>query len=91
MSLVHHEIVHFTGHVQGVGFRYTTRQVAQEYEVAGVVENLIDGRVRVTVEGTAEEIEAFVAGVRERMHGYIRSVERQAETRPSQYRGFAIR
>jgi acylphosphatase len=37
--------VHYSGHVQGVGFRYTTRSIARGYEVTGFVQNLEDGRV----------------------------------------------
>ena len=32
MAEIHHEIVHFSGHVQGVGFRYTVLQVAKGFE-----------------------------------------------------------
>src|SRR5512142_3288428 len=34
-SEIHYEAIHVTGHVQGVGFRYTALQVAREFEVAG--------------------------------------------------------
>ena len=51
-----HLSVHFSGHVQGVGFRQATLQVAKEYEVAGFVMNLTDGRVRLEVEGAAEVV-----------------------------------
>ena len=46
MADVYHETVYFSGRVQGVGFRFTTLQVAKEFEVAGFVSNLPDGRVR---------------------------------------------
>lgn len=91
MSEVQHETVFFTGHVQGVGFRYTTLQVAREYEVAGYVRNLPDGRVQLEAEGTAAEIEAFLRGLAEAMQGYIRNTERSGERRPPQFAGFAIR
>ncbi len=91
MSHVHHEIIHFSGRVQGVGFRYTTLQVAKEFEVAGFVRNLVDGRVEVEVEGERPEIERFVAAVQERMHGHIRNTERKAAARPAQFSGFTIR
>ncbi|HEX2853000.1 MAG TPA: acylphosphatase [Opitutaceae bacterium] len=91
MADVHHETVFFSGRVQGVGFRYTTLQVAKEFEVAGFVGNLADGRVRLEVEGGAAEIEAFVAAVQERMHGYVRKTERSADQRPAQFTGFAIK
>lgn len=91
MTDVHYETVFFSGHVQGVGFRYTTLQVAKEFEVSGFVKNLPDGRVQVEVEGRAEELDAFVAAIEERMHGYLRKTERSAGQRERQFSGFAIR
>ena len=90
MPEVHHESVFFSGHVQGVGFRYTVLQVAREFEVAGFVSNLADGRVQVEAEGAAGEVTAFVEAVQERMHGYIRRTERSGRMRPAQFRGFTI-
>lgn len=91
MSAVHHETVHFTGRVQGVGFRYQTLQVARGFEVTGYVCNLADGRVRLEAEGERAEVEAFVVAVQEQMEGYIRQVERTADRRAAQFRDFAIR
>jgi acylphosphatase len=91
MADVQHEIVHFSGRVQGVGFRYSALQVAKEFEVAGFVMNLVDGRVLVEVEGRAAEVAAFIAAIEERMHGCVRKVERSAHARPAQFRGFTIR
>jgi acylphosphatase len=91
MPEVHHETVFFSGHVQGVGFRYTVLQVAREFEVAGQVSNLADGRVQLDAEGAAKEIDAFVEAVQERMHGYIRKVERSGRKRAATFSGFSIR
>jgi acylphosphatase len=88
---IRYEVVLFSGHVQGVGFRYTALRVAQGFEVAGFVQNLADGRVRVEVEGAPAEIDAFVAAVQEHMEGYVRKTERQAASRPPQFHGFTIR
>jgi acylphosphatase len=88
---VHHETIHFTGHVQGVGFRYTALQIAREFEVAGYVQNLPDGRVRVEVEGEAPAVDGLVAALEERMHGYIRKIERAAGRRAPQFSGFGVR
>ncbi len=42
-----------TGMVQGVGYRYFARQLAQRLGIAGYVKNLRDGRVEVYVIGPA--------------------------------------
>ena len=91
MADVHHEIVFFTGRVQGVGFRYTTLQVAKEFEVSGFVTNLTDGRVQLEVEGRDTEVAAFVVAIEERMHGMIRKTERAAARRTPKFAGFAIK
>lgn len=91
MSSVLHETILFSGHVQGVGFRYSTLQAAKEFEVAGYVTNLADGRVQLEAEGQPGEVAAFVDAVQEKMHGYIRKVERSAQTRAPQFSGFVIR
>jgi len=88
---VHHETVHFSGRVQGVGFRYTALWLAKEFEVAGYVQNLPDGRVRLEVEGEADEVARFVGAIEERMQGYVRQVERAGGRRPRQFQGFGIR
>jgi acylphosphatase len=91
MPEVHHETVFFEGRVQGVGFRYQTLQLAREFEVAGFVCNLPDGRVQVEMEGEPAEIAAFVAALNERMTGFIRKMERNTARRPPKFQGFMIR
>ena len=91
MTTARHETVHFSGRVQGVGFRYTALQVAKEFEVSGYVCNLPDGRVKLGVEGEGAEIDRFVAAIEERMHGYVRKTERACEPAAAGYVGFTIR
>ena len=55
--------IFYSGHVQGVGFRYTVKTVAAGFEVAGIVRNLPDGRVELVAEGEQEELEAFRAAI----------------------------
>ena len=90
MIEVHHEKVWFSGCVQGVGFRYTTLQVAKEFEVTGTVANLTDGRVELEAEGNSRVVTAFISAVEERLHGYIRKVERSSGKRPAQFNDFRI-
>ena len=88
---IHHETLYFSGRVQGVGFRYAALQIAREFEVAGYVRNLPDGRVCIEAEGDAREVGAFLAAIEERMHGYIHTVERTGRRGPPQFGGFTVR
>ena len=50
----------FTGRVQGVGFRYKARYVADYYGLTGYVRNEYDGSVLVEVQGTELDIQMFL-------------------------------
>ena len=50
----------FTGRVQGVGFRYATKQLALGFDVIGWVKNLSDGTVELQIMGEPDEIEEFI-------------------------------
>jgi acylphosphatase len=89
-NIVHHVTIHYSGQVQGVGFRYTTLQIARGHEVCGSVENLRDGRVLIEVEGAREAVEAFLVAIEERMRGFVRHVERVGEQREPRFSGFTI-
>ena len=55
MSALRRQIrVVYGGEVQGVGFRYTARSLADGLGVAGGVENINDGTVRLVAEGSEE-------------------------------------
>lgn len=71
--------VFYSGRVQGVGFRYTARQIASGYDVTGWVKNLPDGRVEMQVMAAdAEELEAFLAAV---LDSNLGSLVKDCETR----------
>jgi acylphosphatase len=51
-------IVH--GVVQGVGFRFSTREQAQRLGVKGYVRNCPNGTVEIVVEGEAQAVQALL-------------------------------
>ncbi len=59
MKIVHINIV-LTGKVQGVGFRETTKYVADQSGIKGFVKNETDGTVYIEAEAEPWEIEAFI-------------------------------
>lgn len=63
--------VKYTGHVQGVGFRYTTTNIAARFAVAGYVQNMSDGSVRLVAEGEKSEAEAFLDAVSDQLARHI--------------------
>lgn len=83
--------VHYEGRVQGVGFRYTVKNLALEFEVSGTVANLPDGRVELLASGDADEVDAFLEAIRtSALAGHIALETSQPAARPSGLRGFSI-
>ncbi len=64
MELFHHDMIArrviFEGRVQGVGFRYTVKDLARGFDVCGWVRNLPDGSVELQVTGEADEVDSFL-------------------------------
>jgi acylphosphatase len=50
----------FEGRVQGVGFRYTVKDLARGFDVCGWVKNLPDGSVELQVMGEPAELNDFL-------------------------------
>lgn len=83
--------IYYSGNVQGVGFRYTVRTVANGYEVTGTVRNLPDGRVELVAEGERAELEAFREAIRDSgLASFIRDEAASWSAATGQFRGFEI-
>ena len=52
-------LVNYQGRVQGVGFRFTTYELAKRYQVSGYVKNLLDSSVELVAEGEESELQKF--------------------------------
>jgi len=73
----------YSGRVQGVGFRYTTCEIAERFQVLGYVQNLPDGSVKLVAEGEAGELQRFLDAVAAELERYIANVQ----SRPGQATG----
>lgn len=82
--------VHFSGRVQGVGFRARTLDLARGFEVTGRVGNLDDGRVHLFVEGRENEVTGFLETLEAAMPAYIRGVETRPLSGARRYTDFMI-
>jgi len=82
----------YAGRVQGVGFRYTVREVACGFEVTGFVCNLADGRVELVAEGEEAEVTAFLQGIRDSNLGpLIRQENLDWSAATGEFKNFGIR
>lgn len=83
--------IFYSGHVQGVGFRYTVKTVAAGFEVTGTVRNLADGRVELVAEGDKVELEAFREAIRDAgLAACIRHEAAHWDEARGEFRGFEI-
>lgn len=84
-------LVYFAGKVQGVGFRYTARNIAMRYDVQGFVRNTKDGRVELVMEGPEAEMDQVVDELRRKMSCFIRQVDSNTAPATGEFDHFAIK
>jgi acylphosphatase len=81
----------FSGRVQGVGFRATTRGIARRFPVAGYVRNLPDGTVELVVRGSESAINDVLKGIVERFERNLSKVDRNRIDSKETFSCFEIR
>lgn len=81
----------FSGRVQGVGFRYTARGIAERFAVVGYVRNLPDGRVQLVAEGAAGEVDRFIQALSEEMDRHISHVDATRSAASGEFADFSVR
>ncbi|MFH1505030.1 MAG: acylphosphatase [Candidatus Omnitrophota bacterium] len=67
--------IYFSGIVQGVGFRFTARDLAFRHKIKGWVKNLSDGRVEITAQGESAATGKFLESLRQEFKNNLTGVE----------------
>ncbi len=80
-----------SGEVQGVGYRYTMRIIADRAGVSGWVRNLYDGRVEAEVEGTPDQVDEVLAWMAGGPPGARVTSAQVTDASPTGERGFQVR
>lgn len=79
------------GTVQGVGFRYYTRQLAGNLGLSGFVKNLANGDVEIEAEGEKEHLQALVHDLQTKnMAEYIADLKVEWSAYQHKYSDFVI-
>lgn len=76
--------------VQGVGFRFTAREIARRHSVTGEVRNLRDGRVELLVEGDEKAVGGLLNDIADAMGGTIHDTEIVEEPPTGEWAGFRV-
>jgi acylphosphatase len=63
--------VRYQGRVQGVGFRATSRRVAEQFQVTGFVRNEPNGTVLLVAEGAGSEVDHFLAAIQTTLGRFV--------------------
>lgn len=83
--------ISYRGKVQGVGFRYGVRQIAEGFSVAGHASNQADGTVEVWLQGDREEVEAMEKEIgQSHLAGFIREANGREVAVKAGMKGFQI-
>ena len=84
--------VRVSGQVQGVFFRDSTRQKAEELGLAGWVRNMPNGQVEALFEGPPEKVEEIVSWCKEGpQRASVENVDTDFESAGGDLEGFEVR
>jgi acylphosphatase len=84
--------VYISGQVQGVFFRDSARERAEQLDLAGWVRNLPDGRVEALFEGTSERVREMVRWCEQGPpHATVEKVDTTFEASQGDLKGFEVR
>lgn len=81
----------FFGRVQGVGFRYTARMIADQLGLTGWAHNNMDGTVAVEIQGKVATINMFVYQIQDSRYIVVDHIDFEEMAADRNESGFSIR
>ncbi len=90
MSVTRAHVV-FSGYVQGVGFRFTAKLLANSLPVTGFVRNLPGGTVELEVQGDPADVNTYIERLRSEMKDHVSRAETSWIAVVEGEQGFAVR
>ncbi len=81
----------YSGVVQGVGFRFAAKMLANRHRISGWVRNLPDKRVEVVAQGENENLNKFLNGLKSEFFRNITDIEYSNDNDSGKCEGFQIR
>jgi acylphosphatase len=81
---------YYSGRVQGVGFRFTARSIAEELGVLGWAKNLRDGKVEIVAEAPEEALQEFLDKITQCFSRYIQDSEINWQAASGNFKDFQI-
>ncbi len=82
--------IYYSGQVQGIGFRYTLADIANNQKVRGWVKNLNDTRVEVLIEAEEGILNSFLQQVNQHFSRYIQDVNIAWLPASGEFRDFRV-
>lgn len=82
--------VYYSGRVQGVGFRFSAEDIANNLGVTGWVKNLRDGRVEILAEAEEGVLKDFLERVNKYFSHYIQQVDIEWQEAFGKFKEFGI-
>jgi acylphosphatase len=82
--------VYYNGRVQGVGFRFTAENIANQLGVTGWVKNLRDGRVEILAEAEEGVLRDFLGQISKYFSHYIEDTVADWQSATGQFKDFEV-
>ncbi|MFW5427283.1 MAG: acylphosphatase [Methylophagaceae bacterium] len=91
MGIEQHNFI-ISGRVQGVGYRYSSRNYAQSLDLVGWVKNRVDGKVEMIAEGDKIILEQLLAWLKQGPRfADVTNVEVTQQSATGEFTDFSIR